>query len=130
MCLISLQDSADSDPPELKEALGNAYFGHIRGKRTVWCKTKRSQPTTREHSWLTLDIQFHSENWILNQFSRSLWDDELLWNLLSIKTFFPIVLLNGFPDDLMIAIARTELKLIYRPISVSIITKIEAIETI
>lgn len=29
-------------------------------------KQKRSQPTTREHLWPTLDIQFHSENWIIN----------------------------------------------------------------
>ena len=65
-----------------------------------------------------------------NQFSWSLWDDELLWNLLSIKTFFPKILLNASLDDLMIAIAWTELKLIHRPISVSIITKIEAMEAI
>lgn len=50
--------------------------------------------------------------------------------MLSIKTFFPKILLNAFLDDLMIAIAWTELKLIYRPISVSIITKIEAMEAI
>ena len=27
---------------------------------------QNAQPTTREHLWPTHDIQFHSENWIIN----------------------------------------------------------------
>jgi len=31
---LTMQESEDY-PPGLKEALSNAYYGHIRGKRTV-----------------------------------------------------------------------------------------------
>ena len=85
------------------------------------------------HLWLTLDIPFYSKNWILINLAgltETMSFFQLAFNKASLSYNHPQCVPKWYIDLMIIVIAWTELKLIYRPISVSLITKIEAMETI